>query len=90
MVCCARCQRAIEVCVAHWDIVVGRDWGSCGEIGGPCGSGIGFYVLGPHGSESPGAIGRVAIDPNPNPRLLGFWVGRVGLGFHVFYIRLHI
>ena len=27
------------------------------------------------------AIGRAAIDPNPNPRLPGFWVGQVGFGF---------
>ena len=72
MVSCARCQRAIAVRVAHRDFVVGRDRGSCGEIGGPYGSGIGFFGLGPHGSGPPGAIGRTAIDPNPNPRLPGF------------------
>ena len=50
-----------------------------GEIGGPYGSGMGFYGLGPHGSGLPGEIGWALIDPNP--RLPGF-LGQSGqVGF---------
>ena len=76
---------------ASTQLIIGsRDRGSCGEIGGLCGSGMGFYGLGPHGSESPGAI-----SPRDWPRLtltLGCRVfGSVGsgLGFHVVYILIY-
>ena len=99
MVSCTWCQHVIVVCVAHWDFMVGQDQGSCGKIGSPYRSGIGFYGLRP-GSGLPGVISLCDQSQSGGPQLtltltltLGCWVfGSVGSGWTLMcstYIYIH-
>ena len=89
----ARCQRAIEVRVADWDIVVG--WVG---IGAHIGAHVGRSAA--RADRERGSMGQGVLIArgdrparsaahDPNPRLPGFGSVGSGLGFHVVYIHVH-